>query len=78
MIDRLAANEIFAMPCDCETITLVKCNHKETEDYLPGMVPIGRVDYDRIDDYVSLPKIELENDTLTEEDRILLKEVFNL
>ena len=78
MISKLSDNEIFAMPFDNETITLVKYNPEETPNYIKGMVSIGQVDYDHIDDYISRPTIDLENDTLTEADKALLKEVFNL
>ena len=78
MMEKLADNNIFAMPFDGYTITLVKYNAQETANYLPGMVSIGQVDYDYIDNYISNPSIDLENDTLTEADKALLKEVFNL
>jgi len=78
LIDRLSDNDIFAMPFDSYTITLVKYNHKETADYLPGMVSIGQVEYDHIDDAVTNPHIDMDNDTLTDADKALLKEVFNL
>ena len=42
------------------------------------MVSIGSVRYDYIDNYISHPTIDLENDTLTDADKALLKEVFNL
>lgn len=78
MMEKLVDNEIFAAPFDEDTITLFKYNSKETKDYLPGMVAIGTVRYDYIDNYTSHPEIDLENDTLTDADKALLKEVFNL
>jgi hypothetical protein len=78
MMEKIAENNIFARPDDFETVCLMKYNEEETENYLRGMVSIGQVDYDYIDNYVSHPKIDLENDTLTEADKALLKEVFNL
>jgi hypothetical protein len=77
MINMLSNHEIFASPFG-DKITLMKYNIHETEDYLPGMVPIGQVEYDRIDDAVTNPQIDLNNDTLTTDDKAVLKAFFNL
>lgn len=78
MMEKLADTEIFARPFDAYTIFLMKYNPEETPNYIKGMVHIGQVDYDYIDNYISNPHIDLENDTLKDEDRAVLKEMFNL
>lgn len=78
MMNVLVDREIFAMPFDSNTITLVKYNPEETKDYLQGMVPIGQVRYDNLDNYISHPTIDLDNDTLTADDKAVLKALFNV
>jgi hypothetical protein len=72
-----SSDNIFAKVFS-SNIILYKYNDRETNDFQEGMVSIGQVDYDIIDDAVTNPHIDLDNDTLTADDKAVLKEVFNL
>lgn len=78
LMHELASSDNIFAKVFSSNIILYKYNDRETNDYLQGMVSIGQVDYDYVDDAVTNPHIDFNNDTLTADDKAMLKEVFNL